>query len=124
MTAFASCNFILNSMAKSKSSGKKSTHSGSVDSLDDIEILNLYRYPEFYSDTLVKAFRNSKNAQKRLEDLLKGNQNPKVRNGKSPAVNETIQPGEPAGTGSEGEQKNLSSPGKKDIVKFIKKLIT
>jgi len=40
--------------------------------LDDIELLNIHRYPESVPASLVAQVRNSKTYQKRLEDLLKG----------------------------------------------------
>ncbi len=38
---------------------------------DDIELLNIHRYPEMYAASAVAHVRNSKACQKRLEDLLK-----------------------------------------------------
>lgn len=39
---------------------------------DDIELLNIQRYPESAPASLVAFVRNSKLCQKRLEELLKG----------------------------------------------------
>lgn len=39
--------------------------------VDDIELLNMYRYPEFYSDQENNRVRSSRTAQKRLEELLR-----------------------------------------------------
>lgn len=39
--------------------------------IDDIELLNVYRYPEAYSASLITQLRNSKDAQRRLEELLR-----------------------------------------------------
>lgn len=38
---------------------------------DDIELLNIHRYPESHPASLVAQVRNSKVCQKRLEELLK-----------------------------------------------------
>lgn len=39
---------------------------------DDIELLNIHRYPESVPASTIAFVRNSKVCQKRLEDLLKG----------------------------------------------------
>lgn len=41
-------------------------------SIDDIDLLNIHRYPETAPASLVAQVRNSKIYQKRLEELLKG----------------------------------------------------
>lgn len=38
---------------------------------DDIELLNVHRYPESVSPALLAYVRNSKNCQHRLQELLK-----------------------------------------------------
>lgn len=40
--------------------------------MDDIELLNIHRYPESVPASMVAQIRNSKVYQKRLEELLKG----------------------------------------------------
>ena len=40
--------------------------------LDDIELLNVHRYPESMPASIVAQVRNNRIYQKRLEDLLKG----------------------------------------------------
>lgn len=40
--------------------------------LDDITLLNVHRYPDSVPASIVASVRNSKAAQKRLEELLKG----------------------------------------------------
>ena len=50
-------------MARSRSSEKE---------FDDIELLNIHRYPESYPAGVVASVRNSRVYQKRLEDLLRG----------------------------------------------------
>lgn len=61
-------------MAKSKNSGKE--RSQGIDSLDDIDLLNLYRYPEFFPEKLRLELKGSKSAIKRLEDLIKAENAP------------------------------------------------
>lgn len=40
--------------------------------IDDIDLLNIHRYPETVPASVVAQVRNSKVYQKRLEELLKG----------------------------------------------------
>ncbi|MBX7058372.1 MAG: hypothetical protein K1X75_09940 [Leptospirales bacterium] len=56
-------------MARARS--KESRESGR-DLLDDIELLNVHRYPESMPPAIVAHVRNSRACQRRLEELLKG----------------------------------------------------
>lgn len=61
-------------------------------SIDDIDLLNIHRYPETVPASVVAQVRNSKVYQKRLEELLKGLPTGRRRSGGS----ETPAPQEPA----------------------------
>ena len=60
-------------MARAKTRPGQTASESSVDNveIDDIELLNMYRYPEFYSDSENNRVRSSRAAQKRLEELLR-----------------------------------------------------
>lgn len=59
-------------MAKSRGNRSASPRQPKEDvSLDDIELLNVHRYPDSMPPSAVAFVRNSKACQKRLEELLK-----------------------------------------------------
>jgi hypothetical protein len=41
--------------------------------LDDIELLNYYKYPDFYPTNMKEKILANKNAQRRIEDLIRDN---------------------------------------------------
>jgi len=45
--------------------------SKNTDGIDDIELLNIHRYPESVPPSVLAFVRNSRACQKRLEELLK-----------------------------------------------------
>ncbi|MBE7437011.1 MAG: hypothetical protein HS115_01055 [Spirochaetales bacterium] len=45
--------------------------SKNTDGIDDIELLNIHRYPESVTPSVLAFVRNSRACQKRLEELLK-----------------------------------------------------
>lgn len=55
-------------MAKAKS---REPREGGRELLDDIELLNVHRYPDSMPPALVAHVRNSRACQRRLEELLK-----------------------------------------------------
>lgn len=62
---------MARSKKKSAVAGKRDGVSTAVEEMDDIDLLNLYRYPESFPEKLQQDFRNSKSAQKRVEELLR-----------------------------------------------------
>lgn len=110
-------------MAKSKNSGKARLQT--IDTLDDIDLLNLYRYPEFYPMRLRQELKNSKAAQKRLEDLLKvsahDHQSDRYRRHQDQPIVQEVprkEPEEEAETEQLSDRRSLN-----EILKNIRKLI-
>lgn len=77
---------------------------------DDIELLNVHRYPESYPGSIVAHIRNSKSCQKRLEDLLKGI--PTRRGVRS-------QPVEPVYVQTEGEEKKTGPANRAGVFERV-----
>ncbi len=67
--------------------------------LDDITLLNVHRYPDSVPASVVAQVRNSKAAQKRLEELLKGMSGGRRSRVEVPAPEEGAAPAEGAPTG-------------------------
>ncbi len=114
-------------MAKSKNPNKGEGKEGGIDSLDDIELLNLYKYPEFYSNSLLNELKNSRSAQRRLEELLaerpserKTNSDRAYRKSVDEKENNSLQL-EKSGEKS-GDPPTVQS-SMNDFVKYLKKLI-
>lgn len=96
--------------------------------LDDIDLLNIYRYPENYPRELVSGVQSSKELQKRLESLLRAAgpapRNSQRQGGSAPTPSETAAQ---LSAGGEGQRKRpvqgQPKPGKGKFAKLLKKLI-
>jgi hypothetical protein len=68
-------------------------------SIDDIDLLNIHRYPETVPASIVAQVRNSKIYQKRLEELLKGLPTGRRRQGSDAPAPEQPAPKQPSSGG-------------------------
>jgi hypothetical protein len=67
--------------------------------LDDIELLNIYNYPESYPRSVLSQVRSNKAAQKRLEELLRDVPPQNRRKKGSKSADDSDASGEAKGTG-------------------------
>lgn len=72
-----------------------------TEDLDDIQLLNIYRYPEFYPEALYMRVRNSRVAQKRLEELLRGIPDHRIARNRQQAASFSSGVEETSSTGTE-----------------------
>jgi hypothetical protein len=61
------------SKSVTKSSSAERELSGASVIIDDIELLNYYKYSDFYPQNVRDKIMANKNAQKRIEDLIRDN---------------------------------------------------
>lgn len=85
-------------MAKSKNS----------DGIDDIELLNIHRYPDSVPASVLAFVRNSRACQKRLEELLKVMPSSPRRKGSIEALLPQMMTSEPE---PETQEKESEQPG-------------
>lgn len=119
----------IDCMARTRNRGiEKPPTGGRNVEIDDIDLLNIYRYPENYPRELVAGVQSSKDLQKRLESLLRAAAGPVPRTNQKqaaqPPSHGTVSQIPPRAEG----QKSAAAHGKPksgvgQIAKLIKKLI-